>query len=86
MHVCVCVLQPLCMHQCVSAVCVCQCLGARVYMTLPFCLIGKCQQRPMCHYYVHMPVMIREKGNYHCRATELGSSLTFENNDLIKTP
>lgn len=40
-------------------------------MTLPFCLIGKCQQGPMCQYYVQMPVMIRETGNYHYRALEL---------------
>lgn len=55
--------------------CVCHC---------PLCLIGKCQQRPMCHFSVQMPVMIREKGNYHYRVLQTDSCKASEK--MYKTP
>lgn len=34
------------------------CTGEWASRRLPFCLIGKCQQKPMCQWRVQMPVMI----------------------------
>lgn len=88
LYVQMCSVVYLCVCTCVwtcklKLVCVRVCAGAQVCMTLPFWLIGKCQQGPMCQYYVQMPVMIREKGNYHYGALELYSSwLLKKKNDL----